>query len=182
MSSDIINTKVYSGRFLDIYIDTLIKDNKVVEWERCSRKNKTNAVMIVAKHIQNDKYVLISEFRMPINCREIGFPAGLIDQNENIEDTIKREMKEETGLNVVDIMKISPCVYNSSGMSDEGVYIAYVLVDGEISQKFLQNNEDIETMLLDKNEIKSMLENKSLTWGAKAWLICDNIVTPNIFR
>ena len=176
MSSDIINTKVYSGRFLDIYIDTLIKDNKVVEWERCSRKNKTNAVMIVAKHIQNNKYVLISEFRMPINDREIGFPAGLIEENESIETTIKRELKEETGLDLINIVAISPLAYNSSGMTDEGVYIAYVLVDGEISQINLQDNEDIETFLLNKDEINNLLQDKQVKWGSKAWLICVNLV------
>lgn len=182
MNSEIITTKAYNGNHLDIFIDTYIKGDKIINWERCSRKNKTNAVMIVAKHIQSNKIVMISEFRIPINAREIGFPAGLIDENENIEDTIKREMMEETGLNVINITKISPCVYNSSGMTDEGVHIAYVEVDGTISKKHLQNNEDIETFLVDKNEIEKMLENKDLVWGAKAWIICNNIVNPNIFR
>ena len=77
--------KVYDGKFLDIFIDTYEKDGKIINWERCSRKNKTNAVMIVAKHITKQKYVMISEFRIPINAREFGFPAGLIEEGESIE-------------------------------------------------------------------------------------------------
>ena len=182
MNSDIINTKVYGGRFLDIYIDTLIKDNKAIEWERCSRKNNTKAVMIVPYHISKEKYLMIREFRIPIRNYEVGFPAGLIEENENIEDAIKRELKEETGLDLVSIKEISPFTYSSSGMTDEAVAIAFVDVAGEVSNKFLEPSEDIIPMLVSKNEIAKLIKQTDLKWGSKAWLICNSIVNPNIFR
>ena len=173
------SSKLYAGKFLEVYLDKIEKDNKTIFWERCSRKNKTNAVMIVARHISLNKYVMISEFRIPINDREIGFPAGLIDGNESAEETAKREIKEETGLDIVKITAVSPLVYNSSGMTDEGVYIVYADVDGQISQKFLEPTEDIIPMLVSKEEIKNLLANPTLKWGAKAWIICNNIATIN---
>lgn len=176
MSTEIVSTKVYDGKFLDMYVDTYIDGNKIKNWERCSRKGKTNAVMIVAKHIRTNKYVMISEFRIPINAREIGFPAGLIEPNETVEDTVKREIKEETGLDLVEIQTISPLVYNTSGMTDEGVYIAYVTVDGEISNQYMEENEDIIQMIVSKEEIKNLLDDKNNKWGAKAWIICNNII------
>ena len=173
---DIVTTKVYDGKFLDMYVDTFIDGDKIRNWERCSRKNKTNAVMIVAKHINTNQYVMISEFRIPIKDREIGFPAGLIEPNESIEETVKREMKEETGLDVVEIKTISPLLYNTSGLTDEGCYIAYVNVDGNISNQYLEQNEDIYTLIVSKEDIKTMLANKNNKWGAKAWIICNNII------
>ena len=170
--------KKYEGNFLEIYVDTFADNNdtsKRIKWERCSRKNKTNAVMIIAKHADTNKYVMISEYRAPIRDREIGFPAGLIEEGESIEETVKREIKEETGLDLIYINNISPLVYNSSGMTDEGVYIAYCTVTGELSNKFLQGYEDIKSFMADINTLKELLANKNNKWGAKAWIICNNI-------
>lgn len=175
MFADIKTSKVYDGKFLDIFIDTYFNGKKVLNWERCSRKNNTKAVMIVPYHVSKEKYVMIQEYRVPIKNYEIGFPAGLIDGNESIENAIKREMKEETGLDVIEIKKISPFTYSSSGMTDEAIAIAYVNVDGEISDKFLEPSEDIIPMIVSKVEIKRLLSLKDLKWGSKAWLICNEI-------
>lgn len=173
---NLLSTKLYDGKFLDIYIDTYKKDNKIIKWERCSRKNNTKAVMIVPYHVSKEKYVMIQEYRIPIKGYEIGFPAGLIDGDELIENAIKREMKEETGLDVIEIKKISPFTYSSSGMTDEAVAIAFVDVDGEVSNKFLEPTEDIIPMLVSKYEMQKLLQQTDLKWGSKAWLICNNIV------
>lgn len=170
-----ITEKRYAGNFLDIYIDTIQRQNKIIKWERCSRKNNTKAVMIVPYHVKKEKYVMIQEFRIPINDYEMGFPAGLIDGDESIENAIKREMKEETGLDVIKIKKISPFTYSSSGMTDEAVAIAFVDVDGEISDKFLEPSEDIIPMIVSRAEIKRLLSIEDLKWGSKAWIICENI-------
>ena len=31
-------------------------------------------------------------------------------------------------------------------------------------------------------EIEKLMKQPDLKWGSKAWLICNNIVNPNIFR
>ncbi len=173
---NLLSTKLYDGKFLDIYIDTYKKDDKIIKWERCSRKNNTKVVMIVPYHVSKQKYLMIQEFRIPIRDYEIGFPAGLIEENENIEDAIKRELKEETGLDLVSIKEISPFTYSSSGMTDEAIAIAFVDVDGEISDKFLEPSEDIIPMLVSKEEIEKLMKQPDLKWGSKAWLICKEIV------
>lgn len=173
---------LYSGKFLEIYEDEHDNGKKLLKWERCSRKNNTKAVMIVPYHVSKEKYLMIQEFRIPIRDYEIGFPAGLIEENENIEDAISRELKEETGLDLVSIKEISPFTYSSSGMTDEAVAIAFVDVDGEVSDKFLEPSEDIIPMLVSKNEIEKLMKQPDLKWGSKAWLICNNIINSNIFR
>ena len=66
--------------------------------------------MIVPYHISKEKYLMIQEFRIPIRDYEIGFPAGLIEENENIKDAINRELKEETGLEMETFVHGAMCV------------------------------------------------------------------------
>ncbi len=181
----IINSDLlYAGKFLELYKDTIEKDDKTTfMWERCSRKNKTKAVIIVPYHISENKFVLIKEYRAPINDYEIGFPAGLLDKNnELIGNMIVRELYEETGLGLNNILRISPFGYNSAGMSDESISIAYINVYGNISNKHQESTEDIHTFFASKDEIKHMLYDKNIKWGLKAWIICDMLVNGNPFE
>ena len=102
--------------------------------------------------------------------------------NELIKQTIARELYEETGLTLNNILRISPFGYNSAGMSDESISIAYVTVSRNISNKNQEVSENISTMLVSKNEIKNMLKNEKYKWGIKAWAICDFIVNDNPFH
>ena len=114
------------------------------------------------------KLVITKEFRIPIWDYEFGFPAGLIDDGEDIEDTVKREMKEETGLDVVRIDHTSMPVYSSAGLTDESCHMVMVEVKGEVSSRWLDETEDIEVLLLDAAQIKELLcSNKKI--AAKAW-------------
>lgn len=164
--------KLFSGKFLEIYEDTYDNGKKIVKWERCSRKNNVKAVMIVPYHVEEHKCVMIQEYRIPIRDYELGFPAGLIESNESIENAVKREIKEETGLDLINIYKLSPFTYSSSGMTDEAVAIAFVDVKGEISDKFLEPSEDIIPMMVSIDQMKELLNDSSIKWGSKAWLIC----------
>lgn len=179
----ITSKKVYDGKFLDMFVDTYQHNEKEIKWERCSRKKNTNAVAIVPYHIEKNKFVLISEFRIPIRGREIAFPAGLLDkENESIESAIARELKEETGLDLVKIHRISPMAFNTSGMTDEAISIAYVDVTGELSNKFQEETEDITAFLASKTDIAYLLNHLDIKWGAKAWIICDMLVNGNPFN
>lgn len=182
MNSYMKSEPLYHGNFLDMNLVTMTNSKgKEIKWECVSRKNKTNAVVIVPYHIQKKKFVYISEFRIPINGHEICFPAGLLDkENESFEDTVARELKEETGLELVKIRRVSPKGYNSAGMTDEAVSIVYADVNGELSNKFQEDTEDIRAFLMSKEEIRYLLK-MNVKWGSKAWIISDMLVNGNPF-
>lgn len=147
---------------------------KISLWVSAERVNNRKAVMIVAEI--NDKLVIIREFRVPIQDFEWSFPAGLIDKDEDIATAVKREFKEETGLNIVEIKKISPFVINTAGLSNESIAIAFVKADGEINYSGLEESEELTVHILNAKEIKEILENPDNKISAKAWLIMDNFV------
>ncbi len=84
---------LYSGKFLSL----VIKDG----WEYVERVNCSGAVIVVACTDDN-KLILVEQFRRPVQKFTIGFPAGLVgdDRGQRGEDFIgaaRREMIEETG-------------------------------------------------------------------------------------
>jgi len=152
------------------------------EWSWVSRPNNIKAVMIipiVESETDNNKICIIKEFRVSIKDYEWGFPAGLIDENEPVEDCIRRELKEETGLDLELIYEVTPFVFNSPGITDESIAIAFVKANGELSINNLEASEDIEQFLLNQGEVKELLLQKDKKFGAKALLIMKYFARTN---
>ena len=62
-----------------------------------NKEDKIDAVVICAYHKSEKKLVLINQYRVPINKHIYELPAGLVDNNEDAETSVRRELKEETG-------------------------------------------------------------------------------------
>ena len=130
-----------------------------------------DAVVIVPRHLQEQKLVIIKEFRVPLGGYQYGFPAGLIDEGEAMAESVRRELKEETGLQLIDILKTSPPIYSSSGMSDESISMVYVTCEGTISSEFNTANEDITAIFVSPDDAKTLCEDTSLKFDVKTWLV-----------
>ena len=137
-----------------------------------NKEDKVDAVVICAFHKSENKLVLINQYRVPINKYIYELPAGLVDNNENIETSVRRELKEETGLDLISINKINSKdkLYLSPGMTDESVAFVYCLCDGQLSDKYQEEDEDIKPLLISKEEAKNILESKD-SIDIKAYLI-----------
>ena len=147
-----------------------------------NKNDKVDAVVLVPYHIKEKKLVMIKQFRVPINNYVYELPAGLIDNNEDIENAVKRELKEETGLDVLEIIKSKEKLYLSPGMSDESVSLVYCLCQGNTSKDYLEEEVDIETVLLDKEEAKKILQS-NVALDIKAYIILNMFINSgeNLF-
>ena len=109
---------------------------------------------------------------MPINNYIYELPAGLVDNKEGMEKAVQRELKEETGLDIVKINKVKSKnkIYLSPGMTDESVAFVYCTCSGELSKEFLEEDEDIEPLLISQGDARRILsENEEI--DIKAFLI-----------
>lgn len=118
------------------------------------KEDKVDAVVILAYHKEEKKLVAIRQFRIPLNNYVYELPAGLIDNNDDIISTVKRELKEETGLDLEEVIenKMGKKLYLSPGMTDESVSLVYCTCSGKVSDENLEEDEDIETTLLSKED------------------------------
>lgn len=137
------------------YIDMLGSEQS---WHFVSRKGK-KAVVIIPTF--DDKILFIKQFRIPFASFVYEFPAGIIDVDnpnmKDVEDAAKRELEEETGYRVQNIVYISPQSSASCGISDEEFYFVRVQCFPNPGKQNTEPSEEIETMVLSKDKIKSFL-------------------------
>jgi ADP-ribose pyrophosphatase len=160
------------------YVD---KNGQTRSWQVVSRANTPkcitklfnhpDAVVIVPFHRSQKKLVITKEFRVPLADYEYGFPAGLVDAGETIAEAARRELQEETGLTLTRILKISPPIYSSAGMTDESVAMVYVECDGEPSFFHAAESEFIEVELISAPEASRLCQDPGLKFDAKAYLV-----------
>ena len=176
-------------KFLSLYeMKYINKVGKLKNWTMASRKNLSklkehhfngkdeglDAVVICAVHEEEQKLVVIKQFRVPVNDYMYELPAGLIDEGEDLYAALKRELKEETGLTLGKIdssRRITP-VYASGGMTDESLAIVFCSCSGTATNEFLEEDEDLEVVMLTQEEASRLLE-EGVKMDAKAYLALE---------
>jgi len=141
------------------------------------RFTQPDAVVIVAFHTSRHKLVVTREYRVALAAYEYGFPAGLIDGGESIEQAVRRELKEETGLDLIRVIGASPPVYSSAGMTDESVAMVYVDCSGRPSSAGNTASEAIEVEFVSPDRAARLCQDPDLKFDAKAWLVLHSYAT-----
>jgi ADP-ribose pyrophosphatase len=109
-------TTLYTGKFL-----ALVKEG---HWEYVDRVNSPGAAIIVAVTAAQ-KLLLVEQYRIPLHCRVIELPAGMIGDepgsgDETYAEAARRELLEETGYDAghMETLFTSP---SSAGLTSERV-------------------------------------------------------------
>jgi len=179
---DILNVeKITNEKWLNLFAATFRHDGHTGRWLFASRKPNPygaadvgDAVVIVPvlrDPGQPARLVLEKEFRVPVGDYVIGFPAGLLEPGESIEQAVRRELLEETGLEVVAVKRVTRPVYSSGGMTDESA--ALVFVDVRSTPESLprrEPSEEIEVLLLDLDGVCRLCDDPGARVDAKAWM------------
>lgn len=166
------------------------RENCEKKWIFSSRSKQLNplekkdanpdAVVIIPFHILEKKLVMIKEFRIALGGYNYGFPAGLLDKGESTETAGRRELYEETGLHVTKILKTSPAVFSSSGMTDESVSLMFAECEGEPTNCFNESSEDIEVIMLSQNNAADLLSDSKIKFDVKSWIVLNTFATYGV--
>ncbi len=124
-------------------------------WETVARQNSRGAVGILAAMKDSGEIVLIRQYRPPVDCFVIEFPAGLIDDGETPESAAIRELREETGF-TGKLLEITQRAYSSPGLTDEFLIFAKIEVDGKTETDF-DESESIETFLVKPEDLNGFI-------------------------
>lgn len=168
-------TKVKDGKYLKNYeLEYENKSGKSKKYEIVSRSEitsvdelgtKVSGVSIVVFY--EGKLLLLKEFRMAVNRYIYNLCAGMIEPGETLMDTIERELHEETGLLVDEVIDVLPPSYAAVGFSDVLTHIAIIKAKGTLSDEFLSENEDIVARFYTEEEVQKLLETEKFSSRAQ---------------
>ena len=127
---------------------------------------KASGVVIVG--FRRDELLLTKEFRMGVNHLIYGLPAGHIDKGETPEECARRELYEETGLQIKKIHDVLPPAYAAPDLTDASAWLVIADVDGQFSDH-TEDNEWIVPVFLTKKELRSLI--KTARFSARAQII-----------
>ncbi len=117
---------------------------------------RTDAVMIIMTDRARERMLLIREFRLELGREIYGLPAGLIDPGETPEQAARRELKEETGLELAELRRVLPPAYSAVGLSNEQCICVFGVAEGEIAP-CKETGEEITARWYTKDELRAML-------------------------
>ncbi len=171
------------GGFLKKYELRYDADGKPVCWEIVSLNDlkeagslagRITAVEIIARFEDGD-YLLCREFRFAVNDYVWEFPTGMIDGEESPEEAARRELKEETGLELVRVDRALPPACYSVGITDEIIAPVFVTVRGEM-KPCAEAYEEIQPCKMSPEKFRELLEKPGTKMTETCMLVLSMIV------
>lgn len=121
------------------------------------KKKRADAVVLIMHNESGDKLLLNREFRLAVGDWVYNFPAGLIDPGETPEEAARRELKEETGLDLVAVRDILPISYSAVGFSNEKNLCVVGTAEGMIRNSD-SPVEEIEAGWFTREQVRELLQ------------------------
>lgn len=160
--------KMLGGKFIhryDVTYKTVDGGEKV--YEMISRKaeirnqeelssSKPDAVVLIVHDETGERILIDREFRLATGEWVYNFPAGLIDAGETPEESAKRELWEETGLELYQVDDFIPISYSAVGFSNE----TNVCIVGRARGEFRESTsvvEEIEPGWYTKAQVRELI-------------------------
>lgn len=152
------------GGRLDYYVASRAKT--IEEMKLKTRENRPDGVIVYSLYGENhDRVILVRQYRVTIDDYIYEFPAGLVEKGESYQQAAIREMHEETGF----VFHPLPAeeayekpYFTTIGMTDESCASVYGYASGEISRRYMEENEEIEVVLADREEARRILREEKV--------------------
>ncbi len=172
--------KIHEGRFITRYdVEYMTEEGNPKTYEIISRnknirtlddlQNRTPDSVIMILTDESGERILISrEYRMAMAQWIYNFPAGLIDPGETPEESAKRELLEETGLDLIRVDDILDNSYSAIGFSNERNVCVFGAAAGEF-RKSTSDAEEIVPGWYSREEIRKLLRTEPFAARTQAY-------------
>lgn len=172
--------KVAEGRFINRYnviydmengkelvYEIVSRDKEIPSFESLHSVPAVASVMIM-HDVTGEKLLLNREFRAGTGEYVYSFPAGLIEPGENPEEGARRELWEETGLQIVEIKEWLRDSYVAVGFSNEKNITCVGVAEGEFAES-TNPEEIIEAGWYTKEQVRELIKHHTFTSRTQAY-------------
>ena len=172
--------KVQEGKYItryDLTYETVDNKKKVYEMISRNRNLQTreelanhpaDAVVLIMHDEAGERILLNKEFRMACGDFVINFPAGLIDPGEHFEESAARELKDETGVELIRIDDVMQESFSAIGFSNEKNICVVGVAEGEFAPS-TSTVEEIEAKWYTKKEVRELLQKEYFAARTQAY-------------
>jgi len=155
MKEKTLNSKsIYKGKIINLRIDEVVLPNG----KKTTREivEHYGAVAILPL-INENNFLLVRQFRKPIEKMLMEIPAGKLEQGENIKRCAIRELREETGYETKDLQKLAS-VYLAPGYSSELIHI-FIAKNLKKTSPEPDADEFLENIIIKKKDVLNKILN-----------------------
>ncbi|HMP73189.1 MAG TPA: NUDIX hydrolase [Kiritimatiellia bacterium] len=144
---------VFQGRILNLEVQDVRLENGEVAYREIVRHH--GAVGVLGQ-LPDGPFVFVRQFRKPVERMMTEVVAGLLDAGESPEAAARREVREETGLEVVELVNLGS-FYASPGFVDEHVTAFFARLQQGEGLAQTDEDERVEVVLMSAGEVEAML-------------------------
>ena len=151
------------GRTAPYYVASRAKS--IDKLKAVTKQNRADGVILYGVYgPEMDKVVLIRQFRYPLGDYIYEFPAGLVEEGEDMFEAGIREMYEETGLTFTpkEGGSCSRPFFTTVGMTDESCGTVFGYCTGTPNNRHQESSEDIQVILADREECRRILREENV--------------------
>ncbi|MDQ0205769.1 NUDIX hydrolase [Alkalicoccobacillus murimartini] len=162
----IATEKIFEGKVIDLQVDTVKLPNGHESKRELVKHPGAVAVIAVT---DEDKLVLVKQFRKPLEKTILEIPAGKIDPGEEPIKTAARELREETGYTAEGLSLVTS-FYTSPGFADEIIYLyeATGLIKGDAQP---DDDEFVEIEEVDLNVAATYMADQTIHDAKTAYAV-----------
>ena len=172
--------KVHEGKFITRYdVDYVTAEGHSKTYEIISRNRdirtleelqnkKADSVILILTDASGERLLVSREYRMSMAQWIYIFPAGLIDPGETPVESAKRELWEETGLELIRIDDVLDNSYSAIGFSNERNICVFGAAAGEF-RKSTSDAEEIVPGWYTKEQMKQLLRTEPFAARTQAY-------------
>lgn len=164
---------IYDGKVVKLVKDQVELDNGTKEYREIVHHR--GGVCIALKN-EEKRYYMVKQYRYAFNDYLWEFPAGKLEENEDIVEAIKREALEEVGATVKKL-KYHHYFIPTCGYSTEKIHLFSGEVES-ITQQHLENGEDLSLHLFSIDEIMEKIVSNEIIDG-KTIILAYQIALKN---
>lgn len=165
---------VFEGRLLKLEVVDVELENGIRSSREIVRHPGASAVLA---QLPDGRFVLVRQYRKPVEKEVLEIVAGLPDKGELPEACARREVREETGHEIEELIRLG-MVRPSVGCMDERIEIFYARLAGEKNAMILDHDEHVEKVVLTSPEINDLIRQGAIedSKTLAAWLLYEKMI------